>query len=88
MKLKLDFVTKVPKVTNDNEVILLKDKKKKNIITKKLNNPIFTNKLFLEKKFLIQNINNKTYIFVNCINSKSCIKAPAFHASEMPSPAD
>ena len=26
MKLKLDFVTKVPKVAKDNEVILLKDK--------------------------------------------------------------
>ena len=26
MKLKLDFVNKVPKVAKDNEVILLKDK--------------------------------------------------------------
>ncbi len=73
MKLKLEFVTKAPKAANDNEVILLKDKKKKNRITKNLNNSIFTNKLFLEKKFLIQNINSKTYIFVNCINSKSSL---------------
>ena len=48
MKLKLEFVTKAPKAANDNEVILLKDKKKKNRITKNLNNSIFTNKLFLE----------------------------------------
>lgn len=30
MKLKLDFVTKLPKVAKDNEVIILKDKSIKN----------------------------------------------------------
>ena len=29
MKLKLDFVNKVPKVAKDNEIILLKDKSTK-----------------------------------------------------------
>ena len=50
MKLKLDFVTKVPKVAKDNEVILLKDKTTKNKIVKSLNKSLFANKLFLEKK--------------------------------------
>ena len=52
MKLKLDFVTKVPKVANDYEVILLKDKTTQNKIVKSLNKSLFSNKLFLEKKFL------------------------------------
>ena len=67
MKLKLEFAAKVPKVANDNEVILLKDKNIKNKIVKNLNKSIFNNKLFLEKKFVAQIINEKTYIFVNCI---------------------
>ena len=46
MKLKLDFVTKVPKVAKDNEVILLKDKNFKNKILKSLNKSLFSNKLF------------------------------------------
>ena len=41
MKLKLDFVTKVPKVAKDNEVILLKDKTTKNKILKSLNKSLF-----------------------------------------------
>ena len=48
MKLKLDFVTKAPKVAIDNEIILLKDKIIRNKNLKSLNNSIFTNKLFLE----------------------------------------
>ena len=50
MKLKLDFVTKVPKEANDYEVILLKDKVIKNKIVKFVNKSLFDNKLFLEKK--------------------------------------
>ena len=38
MKLKLDFVIKVPKVAKDNHVILLKDKATQNKILKYLNN--------------------------------------------------
>ena len=53
MKLKLDFLNKVPKEAKDNEIILVKDKANKNKILKSLNKSIFTNKLFLEKKFLL-----------------------------------
>ena len=73
MKLKLDFVTKVPKVAKDNQVILLNNKTTQNIIVKSLNKSIFSNKLFLERKFLIQNINDKIYIFVNCTKSKTSL---------------
>ncbi len=73
MKLKLDFVTKVPKVAKDNQVILLNNKTTQNKIVKSLGKSIFSNKLFLEKKFLIQNINDKIYIFVNCTNSKTSL---------------
>ncbi len=73
MKLKLDFVNKVSKVAKNNEVILLKDKTTKNKILKFINNSLFNNKLFLEKKFLSQNINGMTYIFVNCMRSKTSL---------------
>ena len=73
MKLKLDFVTKVPKVAKDNEIILLNNKTTQNKIVKSLNKSIFSNKLFLERKFLIQNINDKIYIFVNCTKSKTSL---------------
>ena len=73
MKLKLDFVTKVPKVAKDNQVILIKDKTTQNNIVKSLNKSLFANKLFLERKFLIQNLNDKTYIFVNCTKSKTSL---------------
>ena len=46
MKLKLDFVTKVPKVAKDNRVILLNNKNTQNKIDKSLNKSIFANKLF------------------------------------------
>ncbi|MDC3049396.1 leucyl aminopeptidase [Candidatus Pelagibacter sp.] len=73
MKLKLDFVTKVPKVAKDNEIILLNNNTTRNKIVKSLNKSIFSNKLFLERKFLIQNINDKIYIFVNCTKSKTSL---------------
>ena len=73
MKLKLDFVTKTPKVAKDNQVILIKDKTTQNKIVKSLNKSIFANKLFLERKFLIQNLNDKIYIFVNCTKSKTSL---------------
>ena len=44
MKLKLDFVTKAPKVAKDNEVILLNNKTTENKIVKSLNKSIFSNK--------------------------------------------
>ena len=73
MKLKLDFVTKVPKVAKENHIILIKDKTTQNKIVKSLNKSIFDNKLFLERKFLIQNLKDKIYIFVNCTKSKTSL---------------
>ena len=73
MKLKLNFVTKIPKVAKDNQIILLNNKTSQNKIVKSLNKSIFSNKLFLERKFLIQNINDKIYIFVNCTKSKTSL---------------
>ena len=73
MKLKLEFVNKLNKVTKDNEVILLKDKNTKNKILKSLNKSLFSNNLFIEKKFITHNLNDKTYIFVNCMKSKTSL---------------
>ena len=73
MKLKLDFVNKVPKEAKDNEIILVKDKATKNKILKLLNKSLFANKLFIEKKFFTQNIKDKNYIFVNCMNCKKSL---------------
>ncbi len=73
MKLKLDFVNKVPKEAKDNEIILVKDKATKSKILKLLNKSLFTNNLFIEKKFCAQNIKDKNYIFVNCMNSKKLL---------------
>ena len=63
MKLKLDFSNKVPKEAKDNEIILVKDKASKNKIVKSLSKSLFKNKLFLEKKFFVQNIKDKNYVF-------------------------
>ena len=73
MKLKLDFVTKIPKVAKDNEIILLKDKTIKKKILKYLSKSLFSSKLFLEKKFLIKNVNEQTFIFVNCLRAKTSL---------------
>ncbi len=74
MKLKLEFVTKIPKVAKDIEIILLKDKNYKNKILKSSNKSLFTkSKLFQEKQFLTKNIDDKTYIFVDCSKSKTSL---------------
>ena len=73
MKLKLDFLNKIPKQAKDNEIILVKDKATKKIILKSSNKSLFTDKLFLEKKFSIKNIKDKNYIFVNCIKSRTSL---------------
>ena len=73
MKLKLDFVGKVPKDAKDNEIILVKDKSFKNKILKSSNKSLFNNKLFSENKFLSKSINDINYIFVNCMNSKTSL---------------
>ena len=73
MKLNLNFVTKIPKEAKDNEIIFLKDKNIKKKILKPLNKYIFSNKLFTEKNFLTYNLNNKSYLFVNCTKSKTTL---------------
>ncbi len=73
MKLKLDFVNKIPKDAKDNEIILVKDKTTKYKAVKLSNKSLFSNKLFLQKKFHVQNIKDKNYIFVNCIKSKTSL---------------
>ena len=73
MKLKLDFSSKVTKEAKENEIILIKDKSTKNKILKSLNKSLFTNKLFLEKKFVVQNIKDKNYIFINGMKSKTSL---------------
>ena len=74
MKLKLDFVNKVPKEAIDHEIILVKDKATKNKILKSLNKSLFTNKLFIEKKFFTQNIKDKNYIFNDRVISSNYAK--------------
>ena len=73
MKLKLDFVNKVPKQAMDNEIILVKDRSVKNKILKSSNKSLFNDKLFLEKKFSIKNIKDKNFIFVNCMKSRTSL---------------
>jgi len=73
MSLNLKFVTKTPKGTADNEIIFLTDKSIKNKIIKPLNRQIFSSKLFLDDNFLIKNINNMTYLLVNCTKSKTTL---------------
>ena len=73
MKLNLKFVRKVPKEAKENEIILVKDKSAKNNILKSSNKSLFSNKLFLDKKFFIKNIKDKNYIFVNCTKSKTSL---------------
>ncbi len=73
MKLKLKFTAKTPKEAKDHEIILLKEKSLKNKIIKSLPKSLLENKLFTKKKFLLKNINKKTYIFVNSIKSKTSL---------------
>ena len=73
MKLKLDFVNKVPKQAIDNEIILVKDRVVKNKILKSSSKSLFKDKLFLEKKFSVKNIKDKNYIFVNCMKTKTSL---------------
>ena len=73
MKLKLEFVNKPPKVAKHSEVILLKEKSSKNKIFNSFDKNIFSDKLFLEKNFIIKNSNNLNYIFVNCSKSNTSL---------------
>ena len=70
MKLNLKFVTKITSGIEDNEIIFLKQKNLKINNLKPVTKTIFSSRLFNERKFLKKEYNNKTYIFVNCTNSK------------------
>ena len=74
MKLNIKFTNKISKVLEDNEIILLKEKNIKQKNLKALSKQVFSSKLFAENNFLIKNQNNKTYIFVNCLKSKTSLE--------------
>ena len=74
MKLNKKFTNKISKVLEDNEIILLKEKNIKQKNLKALSKQVFSSKLFAENNFLIKNQNNKTYIFVNCLKSKTSLE--------------
>ena len=73
MNLNIKFVKKIPKQAKENQIILLKDQNPKNKIVKSFNKSVFSNRLFLENSFLSKNLNNKTYLFVNCEKSKTSL---------------
>ena len=70
MKLNLKFLSKTPKQSKDTEIIFLKQKKLRGNYLKKLGKSIFSSKLFNEKKFLLKDYENKSYLFVNFIDTK------------------
>ncbi len=70
MKLNLKFTTKIAKPTKYTEIIFLKQKKMKTNYLKSIGKSIFSNKLFNDQNFLKKDYNNKSYVFVNCTNSK------------------
>ena len=73
MSLNIKFINKIAKEGNDNEIIFIKDKNIKNKILQPLKKYIFSNKLFSEENFLTKNINNKTYLFINCTKFKTTL---------------
>ena len=70
MKLKLNFTSKTPKSSYENELIFVNNKNF-NFLNFKFNQKIVLNsEIFKEKKILNKNYNNKNYIFINCIDCK------------------
>ena len=68
MKLKLNFVSKTPKLAVKNELIFINNKnfKHKTLDQKE----IIDNELFKEKKIIQRNQDKVNYIFINCIEQK------------------
>ena len=64
MKLNLNFVSKVPKIAKDCEIILLPQKVIKNKEIKKLSKSVFSNKLFSEQNFLAKDYNDSNSRYV------------------------
>ena len=68
MKLKLNFVSKNPKLAVKSELIFINNK---NFKHKLLNQKeIINNELFKEKKIIQRNHDRSNYIFINCIEQK------------------
>ena len=68
MKLKLNFVSKIPKLAVKNELIFINNKNfRHNILDQK---EIISNELFKEKKIIQRNQNKCNYILINCIEQK------------------
>ena len=68
MKLKLNFVSKIPKLAIKNELIFINNK---NIKHKTFDQKeIIDNELFKEKKIIQRNLDKVNYIFINCIEQK------------------
>ena len=68
MKLKLNFVGKIPKLTVKNELIFINNKNfRHNILDQK---EIISNELFKEEKIIERNQNKGNYILINCIEQK------------------
>ncbi len=68
MKLKLNFVSKTPKLSMKNELIFISNKnfKHKTLDQKE----ILDNELFKENKIIQRNQHNNNYILINCIDQK------------------
>ena len=68
MKLKLNFVSKTPKLASKNELIFISSKnfKHKTLDQKE----ILDNELFNENKIIQRNHDKCNYIFINCIGQK------------------
>ena len=70
MKLNLKFISKSPKDNDISEIIFVKNKTIKINNLKQLSKSLFSNKLFLEKNFLLKDYDNRCYIFINCSHAK------------------
>ena len=66
MKLKVNFVSKTPKVAMANEIIFVKSKDIKNKNLNPILNKVFDNQLFKLHLFAQKEHKNIYHIFVNC----------------------
>ena len=72
MKLKLNFVSKMPKLPVKNELIFIINKNfKHRTLDQK---EIIDNELFKEKKIIQTNQDKVNYILINCIEKKKVIR--------------
>ncbi len=66
MKLKVNFVSKTPKVAMTNEILFVKSKNIKNKNLNSILKKVFDNRLFKENLFVQKEYKNINHIFVNC----------------------